>query len=381
MSFKRTLNLKKLLKRNSFFLFGPRAVGKSYLIKEQLSKTACIIDLLDSRYFLELSQHPYNLESIILAENPKPQSVVIDEIQKLPFLLDEVHRLMEKHKWKFLLTGSSMRNLKKKKVNLLAGRAWSAELFSLHFHEIPDFSLKRHSLYGSLPRVLLTEEPNKELKNYVKNYLEQEIQMESYTRNLAVFSRFLEGASFSNGKILNFQKLGSDFNLSPSMVREYYFILEDTLLGFLIPPWKKGRHRKVVSTSKFYFFDLGVSSALKNLKSMERNSDIFGEAFEHWIALELRAYISYFEKDEVLHFWRTHSGHEVDFIIGDTVVEVKASSKISQRDTKGLKKIKEEKKWKNLLLVSQDSKKMNYENIQCLHWKEFLENLWSGKYF
>ena len=268
---KRQLHLESLLEKKSLFLFGPREVGKTYLIKQKLlslkrEEKVFVFDLLDHKIFHRLSTNPSLLEShvkeTLRQTHLKQQKVwiVIDEIQKLPFLLDEVHRLIEAYGWRFLLTGSSARKLKKQGMNLLAGRAWNAYLYPLSFYEIGEknFQLERYLLYGGLPFVYLSEHPEEELIAYRQNYLKEEIQMEGFVRNIPQFSRFLEGASLSHGKILNFTKIGSDYGISPSTVREYYSILEETFVGFLLEAWRKSQKRKAISKAKFYFFDNGV---------------------------------------------------------------------------------------------------------------------------
>ena len=373
----RILSLPSLLQKKSFFLFGPRATGKSFLIQHQLSQKSQVFDLLSSDLALRLSAHPSRLESLI---EPKTKWVVIDEIQKVPSLLDEVHRLIEKKKYHFLLTGSSARKLKRGQANLLAGRAWNAELFPLSWAEIPNFNLERYLRYGGLPSVYLSQHPEEELKAYCQTYLYEEIQAEGFVRRLPQFSRFLLSSALSNTKILNFTKIGQDAEISPSTVREYFQILEDTLMGFQIFPWKKSKRRKTVSTSKFYFFDLGVANTLANIKTLDPHSDLYGLSFEHWIACELKAYLSYRRKNDPLEFWRTKHHQEVDFIVGDqTAIEVKATQKINEDDLKGLKALQEEKQIKNYYLISHDPIFSNRHNIRCLHWSRFIKELWNDK--
>lgn len=366
-----------LLEKKSFFLFGPRSTGKSYLIQMQIFQEASVFDLLGSDLALRLSARPSLLEDMI---DSKKKWVVIDEIQKVPALLDEVQRLIEKKKYRFLLTGSSARKLKRGQANLLAGRAWQAELFPLVWSEIPNFDLDYILRYGGLPSVLLSENPQEELKAYCQTYLYEEIQAEGLVRRLPNFSRFLLSSALSNAKVLNFTKIAQDAELPPSTIREYFQILEDTLLGFQVLPWKKSKKRKAISTSKFYFFDLGVTHTLANTRSIDPNSDLYGMSFEHWIALELRAYLSYRRKNESLEFWRSKHHHEVDFIIGDEVaIEVKATSKIGKDDLKGLKILKEEQQLRDYYLISKDPYITTRENIFCLPWFEFLQRLWNDK--
>lgn len=306
--------------------------------------------------------------------------IVIDEIQKVPQLLNEVHRLIEKKHWTFLLTGSSARKLKKETTNLLAGRAWVSHLFPLIREEIgKKFNLEKYLLYGGLPQVYLSEYPEEELSAYITTYLQQEIRIEGLIRKLPQFSRFLEVAALSNGQLINFAEISSDAAVPASTIREYYSILEDTLMGFLLTPWIKSKKRKAIQTAKFYFFDIGVANHLSGTRSLDRNSDIYGRAFEHFIAMELRAYLSYSKKREDLRFWRSINGQEVDFILGDQVgVEIKSTRRISERDLKNLRALKEEKIIKSLYLVSQDTMSLKKNGIHCIPWQEFLSRLWAG---
>ena len=378
MDIKRTLNLKSLLKKKSFFLFGPRQVGKSYLIQKQLKDCSLIINLLDSELNYRLQQDPSYLKALINSKTKNQKYVVIDEVQKIPELLNLVHLFIEEKKISFLLTGSSSRKLKRKNVNLLAGRAWNAELFPFSWHEIPDFSLKRRLLYGSLPSVYLSKEPSEELKAYVTNYLISEVQVEGLVRKLPQFHNFLKGAALSNTQILNFSKIGNDYGLPASSVRDYYEILKDLLIGFMITPWKKSQKRKAVSKSKFYFFDIGLVHVLCNVKMLNEHSDFYGRSFEHFIANEIKAYLSYSRKDDPLQYWQSRYGHEVDFILGDhTAIEIKSSKRISKSDLKSLKMLSEEQCFKNFFIVSRDEVSANFEGIKSLHWKTFLKKLWN----
>ena len=380
MDIKRILNLNSLLKKKSFFLFGPRQVGKSYLIKKQLKDRALIIDLLDSELNYRLQREPSYLKALINNKTTKQKYVVIDEIQKIPELLNLVHLFIEEQKIHFLLTGSSSRKLKRKNVNLLAGRAWNAELLPLTWSEIPHFSLEKRLLYGSLPHIYLSEEPLEELKAYITNYLISEVQTEGLVRKLPNFHNFLKGATLSNTQILNFSKIGNDYGLPARSVRDYYEVLEDLLIGFTITPWKKSQKRKAVSKSKFYFFDVGLVHVLCNVKGLNEYSDFYGKSFEHFIACEIQAYLSYFRKNRLLQYWQSRYGHEVDFVIEDhTAIEVKSSKRISKVDTKTLKMLAEEKRFKNLFIVSRDEISADFDGIKSLHWETFLKRLWNHK--
>ncbi|MFV9646573.1 MAG: ATP-binding protein [Desulfobacterales bacterium] len=380
MELQRILNLPNLLSRKSFFLFGPRATGKSTLIKKQLSASATVIDLLDSRLYLRLLNSPHDLESIIHSDN-KSGIVVIDEIQRVPELLNEVHRLIENNRLTFLLTGSSARKLRRGKANLLAGRVWEARLFPLTWKEIPDFNLEKFLRYGGLPPVYLSKYPDEELDAYVNTYLKEEIMAEGLIRKLPPFSRFLHAAALLNGEMINFSKLANDCQVPPSTVTEYVGLLEDTLVGFLLPAWTESRKRKAISTGKFYFFDPGITHTLAGTQTLDRNSDLYGKSFEQFIGMEIRAYLSYKRRKLQFSYWRSTHGYEVDFLIDrETAVEVKASQKISQRDFKGLKALEEEKIFKNYILVSQDPINTRDNNFQALYWKKFLDDLWAGKF-
>jgi len=383
--FKRILDLNLLLKKKSHFLFGARATGKTSLIRDQLGSEVILIDLLNSDTYLNLASRPALLAEMIASEHlrsGKKKPVAIDEIQKLPILLNEVHRLIEEKKIQFILTGSSSRKLTKSGTNLLAGRAWKAQLFPLTSHEIPNFDLERYLSFGGLPAVYTSEYPLEELAAYVQTYLTQEIAAESLVRDLPRFSRFLRSAGLENTEQINFSNIASDLGTSATTIREYYRILEDTLIGKLIEPMKKKNSRKEVSTAKFYLFDVGIANALRGIKNLSPNSSDFGRCFEHFIGLELLAALSYQKIGEELKFWRTHTQQEVDFVVADQCsIEVKSASKVSLRDANGLKAYREHYKAKNNIIVSRDPIERVEEGIQFLNYKTFLSDLWEGKLF
>ena len=388
MELERTLNLPDLLSKKSFFLLGPRATGKSTLVRQQLSKSAKLIDLLDARLYLRLLNTPYDLESIIDATDMDtfnrscPDNlVVIDEIQRIPELLNEVHRLIEHKKITFLLTGSSVRKLRRGKANLLAGRVWEARLFPLTWREIPDFDLDRYLQYGGLPPVSLSQFCDEELDAYVNTYLKEEIMAEGLIRKLPPFSRFLKSGALANGEMINFSNLANDCQVPPSTVTEYIGLLEDTLVGFILPAWRESKKRKAIRTGKFYFFDPGITHVLAGTRTLDRNSNLYGKSFEQFIAMEIRAYLSYKRKKLPFSYWRSVHGHEVDFLIGrETAVEVKSSQKITPRNFKGLKALEEEKVFKKYVLVSQDPINTTRKGFYALHWETFLKNLWDDKF-
>ena len=378
MKVARRIDLLHLLQQKSFFLFGPRATGKSTCVAQQLVEQAEVIDLLDSDTFLKFSSDYSQLEATVTKSQHR--IVVIDEIQKLPQLLNDVHRLIERQRVHFLLTGSSTRKLRRGGVNLLAGRAWEAQLFPLTYHELPQFDLEHYLYCGGLPAVYLSTKPAEELRAYVSTYMRQEIQEEALVRRLPSFTRFLRAMSLSNGEILNYAKIANDCQTAPSTVAAYVQILEDTLLAASLPPWMAAKKRKAVRTSKLYFFDTGVARALAGIRSIERNTSFYGKSFEHFIWMELRAWLSYTRHEEELSFWRTRHGYEVDFLIGSEVaIEVKASKSVSSRDLKALRALSEEGICQKFYLVSQDTLNKKYEQFQALHWRTFLDQLWEDR--
>lgn len=382
--YQRKLDLNALLAKKSIFLLGPRATGKSYLIHEQLHTKAVIIDLLRSDLHLRLSAAPWELESQLMAQIQTSERlwIVIDEVQKIPQLLDEVHRLIETRHWRFLLTGSSARKLKRGQANLLAGRAWTAHLYPLSISEIPNFDLDRYLHIGGLPMAYSSNDPQEELRAYAQTYLYEEIQAEGLVRKLPQFLRFLNTAALANGQLLNFAQIASNTGVPATTVKEYYSILEDTLIGFMLKPWQQAIKRKTIATAKFYLFDTGVCHALVGTQHLEPQTDLYGRSFEHWIAMELRCYLDYIRSHDVLSFWRDQQQHEVDFIIGNhTAIDVKASKKISDRELKNINILREENIIKKFYLVSQDSIERVHDNIICLHWKTFMERLWDHKIF
>jgi predicted AAA+ superfamily ATPase len=330
--------------------------------------------------YLRLLNSPGDLESIISASGKKG-IVVIDEIQRVPELLNEVHRIIEKQKLTFLLTGSSARKLRRGKANLLAGRVWEARLFPLTWQEIQNFDLERYLRYGGLPPVYLSKYPDEELDAYVNTYLKEEIMAEGLIRKLPPFSRFLRSVALANGEMINFSKLANDCQVPPSTVTEYVGLLEDTLVGFLLPAWKESTKRKAIRMGKFYFFDPGVTHTLTGTRTIDRNSHLYGKSFEQFIGMEIRAYLNYERKKLAFSYWRSTHGYEVDFLIGGvTAVEVKASQRITRRDFMGLKALEEEKVFKNYVLVSQDPINTRKGNFQALHWEAFLDQLWDHKF-
>ena len=377
MNLKRILDLPVLLKKKSFFLFGPRATGKSTLIRDSFNADEIImINLLRSDYYLRLNNAPHMLEEMIQGHS-KQKLVVIDEVQRVPELLNEVHRLIEEQQWTFLLTGSSARTLKKQGINLLAGRAWQAHLFPLTSYEIPSFDLIRYLRYGGLPAVYLSDYPEEELNAYVHTYLREEIQAESLIRKIPAFTRFLEMAALTSGKMLNFSEIASDTGVPISTIREYYHVLEDTFIGFMVPGWTKSIKRKAIAKAKFYLFDVGVKHALAQITDIAPKTDLFGQAFEHFIAMEVRAWLDYRRLNKSLSYWCSTHGAEVDFIIGDDIaLEVKTTHQIHDKHLKNLHLLIEEDICKKYIIISFDKIDRKKGLIDILHWETFLKRLW-----
>ncbi len=379
MLFSRTLDLKGAVQAKSHFLFGPRGVGKTSLIRETLVPEYQLISLLRSEDRLRLIENPGYLRNMI---DPRKKGVVIDEIQKIPDLLDEVHALIEEKKIRFLLTGSSARKLKRSSANLLGGRARVLEMFGVTHGESPSVPLERKLHYGSLPSVLLSDDPWADLKAYTDTYLKQEIEEEAAVRNLGQFVRFLKIAALSSGQLLNYSSVSSDSGVPETTVRAYFELLRDTLIGTELEPWRLSKKRKAIQTVKFYLFDPGVQAALIDRKELNRNSDDFGIALEHWILHELRCHRSYRKTHEPISFWRSTAGHEVDFCLDDRVaIEVKSTNRLSERHFKGLRALQEEKKFKRFVMVSFDTGARQWDGgIECYPVEDFLHALWSGHF-
>ena len=375
----RQLNLIEATARRSCFLFGPRQTGKSMLIHQTLPKDTPIYDLLDHRVWLDLSANPTRMRQEIEAKNLRNALVVVDEIQKLPVLLDEIHLLIETRKLRFLLTGSSARKLRRSGVNLLGGRARSRHLHPLSWKELgPQFVLLTALNHGLLPSVYFSDDPAEDLRAYVGTYLSEEITAEGLTRNVPAFARFLEVAAACSGRMFNKTEVANDAQVPRTTVIEYFEILKDTLIGYELPAWGRSRKRKAIETAKFYLFDVGVARAIQKLPPLVAKSTDFGDALEHFIFHELKTYIDTRQPGLDLHYWRSTSQFEVDFVLGNhTAVEVKATRSVSTRDLKGLTALAEEGMMKHLVLVCQEPTPRKIGAILVLPWHEFLERLWS----
>lgn len=372
----RLLDLPRLLSKRSYFLFGPRQTGKSFLIAHTLTGVR-LYDLLESSTYITLSQNPGRIAEELTALD---RIVVIDEIQRLPELLNEVHHLIEKRGIRFLLTGSSARKLRRGGVNLLGGRARTKYLHPLTYRELAaHFDLYRALERGLLASIYFSDDPKADLEAYAGSYLQQEIVAEGATRNVPAFSRFLRVAALCNSTIVNFTNVGNDAQVARTTVYEYFEILKDTLILHELPAWRKSRKRKPLASSKYYFFDVGVVAALQR-RIFHPGTPEFGEALETYLMHELVSYRDYVS-EEPLSYWRSTSGFEVEFVIGDhTAVEVKAKENVSQTDLKSLRALAEERKLKRYLCVSLEKRRRQVGGITVLPVREFLETLWAGGY-
>ncbi len=372
----RALDLDSLLEKKSHFLLGPRQTGKTTLIRHSLGGVR-VYDLLDSSTFLALSQNPGRIAEEL---TPQDRFVAIDEIQRLPELLNEVHRMIEERGVRFLLTGSSARKLRRGGVNLLGGRARTKYLHPLTFSELgSQFELATAIQRGTLASIYFSDDPRADLNAYTGSYLQEEVVAEGVTRNVPAFSRFLRIAALCNGTIVNFTNVSNDAQVPRTTVYEYFRILEDTLVVRELPAWRKSVKRKPLASSKYYFFDVGVASALQGRELQPRTPE-FGHGFETYLMHELTSHSDYIS-GQPLSYWRSTSGFEVDFIVGDhTAVEVKAKENVSPQDLKSLRALAEEKKLKRFLCVSLEKRPRRMDGVTVLPYQDFLEALWDGEY-
>jgi len=372
----RLIDLKSLLKKKSYFLFGPRQTGKSSLIRHSLSSVKTY-NLLDHKVFLEFNSRPGRLKEEI---SSKDELVVIDEIQRIPELLNEVHLLIEEKKTRFLLTGSSARKLRSKGVNLLGGRARQMHLHPFVTKELgPYFELNRALNAGLIPSIYFSDDLKADLNAYVGNYLSLEIAAEALTRNIPAFSRFLTVAALCNATIVNFTNVASDAQVKRTTVYEYFEILKDTYLIRELPAFLTGTKRKPIASSKYYFFDMGVVRQLQGRKAYTPGTSEFGDAFETFIINEFFAFSDYVSPLK-LNFWRSASNLEVDLIIDEhTAVEIKGKQLVSSDDLKTLKAIAQEHSFKRLFCVCLETRPRRVGDIEIVPYQDFLKMLWDEK--
>ncbi len=384
LEIKRILSLqptKNPLKGSSaLFLWGPRKVGKTTFLTQQFPQ-AKRYDLLNSKIRSRFQLNPHLFREEVLADHA--EVIIIDEIQKVPELLDEVHWLLENHAASFVLCGSSARKIKDYATNMLGGRAKRYLLFPFVTQELdePFLNIELILNRGLIPGHLFHDDYLDFLESYIADYLEEEIAKEARIRNLSNFSRFLRVVGLTHGQLLNYSKIAGECGVSANTVREYFHILKDSFLGFELVPWTKRKERRLIETSRFFLFDVGVANFLRGVQPVVFGTDVFGFAFEHFLLLEVRAYLSYMKKRHELSFYRTASGIEVDLIVGDMLVaiECKSTKRIDKEHLKGLRALSEEFSPKRKMVVSLDeTPRKTEEGIEILPWKMFCKDLWEG---
>jgi predicted AAA+ superfamily ATPase len=389
VDFQRRLSI-ALPERQSAFLWGARKTGKSTFLRESFPGSISF-DFLRTDLLIAFTTRPALLREQLLARSPAELAlpVVLDEVQKVPALLDEVHGLIEGHGLRFVLCGSSARKLKRGRANLLGGRAWRSEMLPLVSAEFPGaeegeggMDLLRALNNGLIPSHYLSANPRKSLDAYVRDYLKEEVFDEGLTRNMPAFSRFFEALGYCHGELINHANISRDCGVDAKTVKEYFQILCDTLLGRFVLPYKKRQERQVISKApKFYLFDVGVAGAVAKRRIVEPRGDLFGKAFEHLVFMELVAHASYSELAYEIHFWRTKGGAEVDFVLGDgeVAVEVKGTSRVDDRDLRSLRLFGETHRPRSSIVVCNESAERVVDGIRVVPWRSFFQELWEGR--
>ena len=378
----RVLNL-NLPANQSAFLWGPRKTGKSTFLKTQFPESITI-DFLKTDLFLEYSKQPSLLRERLLAmeKDLLRAPVILDEVQKVPHILDEVHWLIENTDLQFILCGSSARKLKRGQANLLGGRAWRYEMFPFVYPEHNGRDILKILNQGLIPDHYLRKGYKKSLQSYVQDYLKEEVFSEGLIRNIPAFSRFFEAMGYSHGELTNYSNIARDCGVDSKTVKGYYQILQDTLLGTMVSPFKKRQNRQVISkASKFYLFDVGVAGSLCRRNLTEAKGREFGKAFEHFIFMELNAYASYSDRNYEINFWRTKTGLEVDCVLGNgrIAIEVKGTARVDNCDLKPLSAFAKEYSPEKCIVVCNEREKRVHKNITLIPYLMFLEELWAGE--
>jgi len=371
-----TRNFPDLLPKTSYLIFGPRGTGKSTYLRAQFPK-ALYIDLLEAKHYNELLANPSKL-AIKIPPNFK-EVIIIDEIQKIPQLMDEIHRLISLKKHSFILTGSSARKLKRSGANLLAGRARSYNFFPLSINEIgKDFDLDKVLISGLLPEAFTTNDSEHFLNTYIQTYLKEEIDQEGLTRNLSGFARFLEAASFSQGQILNISNVSNECHVDRKVCENYFKILEDLLIAYRIPVFNKRAKRKLAVQKKFFFFDCGVYQSIRPKGPLDRPEEIGGAAWETLLLQEFKSLNQYLNLGYEVFTWRTKDKVEVDFILYGTrgliALEIKRSKRYSKEDLKGLKLFKHDYPQAKTFFLYGGNENRFEEEIQVISFINFLIN-------
>lgn len=365
----------------AMFLFGARQVGKSTLLKERFPN-AVFYDLLKSDLRRRLKRNPELFREALLSME-EGTLVIVDEVQKVPDLLDEVHLLMVEKKLRFILSGSSARKLKRSGANTLGGRAQPRVLYPLVWPEVSDFEIDKAVQNGMIPRHYMAKNAEDRLEGYVNVYLKEEIQEESLVQNLDAFERFMEVAAICDGEMINYENIASDCGISAKTVKTYFQILKDTLIGYEIPAYRKVVKRKIVQAPRFYYFDVGLTNYLMGRNSLKRGTAEYGHAFEHLVVQEIVAYHGYSRSKEEISYWHTYTHKEVDIVIGDArvAIEIKSSEEVKSGHKTGLKSFKEEHPEARLILVSLDAITRQANDIELLYVIDFFRKLWNGEIF
>ena len=361
------------------FLFGGRQVGKSTLLRERFPN-AVYVDLLNPDTRRRFERRAMEFHEILVKYPPKTL-VIVDEIQKLPELLDIVHKLMVENDLHFILSGSSAKKIKKAGVNQLGGRANEEHLYPLVYAEIPDYDFDRAIQNGMIPRHYDVKDARKRLQGYINLYLKEEIEAKALVQNIATFERFLEVAAVMNTEILNYDNIASDCGVSVNTVKAYFKILYDTLLGFEVKPYRKVVKRRLLQTSKFYYFDVGIPNYLLNRFHLMSETPEYGHAFENLVIQEIRAYLDYTDSEEELTYWHTYNKDEVDAVIGDAriAIEIKSTDHVESKHKKGLQKFVEEHPQARQIIVSRDFLTRRSGDIDLYYVTDFFKALWAGE--
>ena len=382
--FDRILNI-KLPPKQSAFLWGARKTGKSTYLKTHFPDSI-VFDFLKTDFYFKISRNPSLLRELISAKNKTllKYPIILDEVQKVPQVLDEVHWLIENRGLRFILCGSSARKLKRGQANLLGGRAWRYEMFPLVTAEIENFNLLRGLNQGLIPSHYLQdrEDAKMSLTAYVQDYMKEEVFAEGLTRNVPAFSRFFDAVGYTHGELTNYANIARDCGVDSKTVKEYYQILIDTLMAIRIEPFKKRQSRQVITkAAKYYLFDVGVAGCLSKRYLMEEKGSEFGKAFEHFLLMEIVAYRSYKRHDFSINFWRTKYGLEVDYVIGngEIAIEVKGTANVDTGDLKGLMAFMDTCSPKRSIVVCNEQEKRVHGKIEIIPWREFLHDLWSNR--
>jgi predicted AAA+ superfamily ATPase len=369
--------------RQSAFLWGPRKTGKSTFLAMEFPDSI-VYDFLKTDLAISFMARPSLLREQLMARK-KPElaaPVILDEVQKVPAVLDEVQWLIENMGLRFILCGSSARKLRRGRVNLLGGRAWRFELFPFVSAELGQIDLLQILNRGMVPAHYLADQYKKSLAGYLTDYLKEEVFDEGLTRNIPAFARFFEAIGYSHGEMTNFANIARECGVDAKTVREYYQILCDTLLGRMVTPYKRRQDRRVIQkASKFYLFDVGVAGALTKRSIPVARGEQFGKALEHFIFMELAAHASYTTLEYDIRYWRTKSGTEVDFILGqgDVAVEVKGSFRLEARDLRPIGEFSTDYKPRKAIVVCNESIPRKVGGIDIMPWRVFLEELWGGR--